>query len=252
MDADADNSVAQPSLSYAAIAEQLLAHRLAQPDLSQAGDSERTALPRAFRRLAEVFALDSAAAAGEPPRAIIAVLEAGLVEATQTGGSRILLKSASGALTPLGNGGTGDHADKVSVEVALTRQDSEIVGALELFDKRSGPFDEADLVLMASVGAYIAELTVTAGLLPWLAQGVRLVPRPALAQASDDAPAKAAILSRILAIALEILSADRGWILLYDPTMDESTPPSPRASGSANCGSVRMTVSPAPPSAPAS
>ena len=47
------------------------------------------------------------------------------------------------------------------------------------------------------------------------------MPRPALAQASDDAPAKAAILSRILAIALEILGADRGWILLYDPTMDE-------------------------------
>ena len=79
MDADTDSSVARPSLSYATIAEQLLAHRLAQPDLSPAGESEKTALPRAFRRLAEVFALDSAAAAGEPPRAIIAVLAAGLV-----------------------------------------------------------------------------------------------------------------------------------------------------------------------------
>ena len=104
---------------------------------------------------------------------------------------------------------------------ALARQDGEIVGVLVLFDKRSGPFDGDDLGLAAGVGAYIAELAVTAGLLPWLAQGVRVVPRPAPQSASEDAPAKAAILSRILAIALEILAADRGWILLYDPTMDE-------------------------------
>ena len=95
------------------------------------------------------------------------------------------------------------------------------MGVLVLFDKRSGPFDGDDLGLAAGVGAYIAELAVTAGLLPWLAQGVRVVPRPAPQSASEDAPAKAAILSRILAIALEILAADRGWILLYDPTMDE-------------------------------
>jgi adenylate cyclase len=215
---DTDSGIVRPSLSYATIAEQLLAHRLAQPDLLDG--NEKTALPHAFRRLAEVFALDHAAAAGEPPRAIMAVLAAGLVEATQAGGSRILLKSASGALAPLSSGGAGDRSDSVAAEVALTRQDGETVGALELFDKRSGLFGEDDLALASSVGAYIAELAVTAGLLPWLAPSVRLVPRPALAP-SDDAPAKAAILSRILAIALEILGADRGWILLYDPTMDE-------------------------------
>ena len=47
------------------------------------------------------------------------------------------------------------------------------------------------------------------------------MPRPALASAGDEGPAKGAILSRILSITLEILGADRGWILLYDPTMDE-------------------------------
>ena len=239
--AEPEGGIARPRLSYAAIAEQLLAHRLAQPDLAPAGDNDKTALSHAFRRLAPVFALDHAAAAGEPPRAIIAVLAAGLVEAIQAGASRILLKSASGALTPLGNGSeAGDRSGGLAAEVAadgrarasgepssnlacaaLTRQDGEIVGVLTLVDKRSGPFDEDDLVLAAGVGAYIAELAVTAGLLPWLAQGVRVVPRPALASAGDDAPAKAAILSRILAIALEILAADRGWILLYDPTMDE-------------------------------
>jgi adenylate cyclase len=246
-DMDADGDVARPSLSYAAIAEKLLAHRLAQPDLSPSGDNEQTALPHAFRRLAEVFALDHAAAAGEPPRAIISVLAAGLVEATRAGASRILLKSASGVLTPLGNAPSppaeqeaGARSEILTAEVvadgrarasgepssslacaALTRQDGEIVGAVQLFDKRSGPFGEDDLALAAEVGAYIAELAVTAGLLPWLSQAVRLAPRPALAAAGDEGPAKGAILSRILSIALEILGADRGWILLYDPTMDE-------------------------------
>src|SRR5882672_959454 len=246
-DMDSNRDVARPSLSYAAIAEKLLAHRLAQPDLSPSGDNEKTALPHAFRRLAEVFALDHAAAAGEPPRAIISVLAAGLVEATRAGASRILLKSASGVLTPLGNAPSssaeqeaGDRSEILTAEVvadgrarasdepssslacaALTRQDGEIVGAVQLFDKRSGPFGEDDLALAAEVGAHIAELAVTAGLLPWLSQAVRLVPRPALASAGDEGPAKGVILSRILSIALEILGADRGWILIYDPTLDE-------------------------------
>jgi hypothetical protein len=102
---------------------------------------------------------------------------------------------------PIGNDSeAGDRSGRLAAEVAadgrgrasgepssnlacaaLTRQDGEIVGVLTLVDKRSGPFDEDDLVLAAGVGAYIAELAVTAGLLPWLAQGVRVVPRPALA-----------------------------------------------------------------------
>src|SRR5271154_4505416 len=55
-------------LSYTAIAERLLAHRLAQPDLSRPADRGVTALHTAFRSLAEVFALDHAAAAGRAPR----------------------------------------------------------------------------------------------------------------------------------------------------------------------------------------
>jgi hypothetical protein len=64
--AEPEGGIARPRLSYTAIAEQLLAHRLAQPDL--APDNDKTALSHAFRRLAPVFALDHAAAAGEPPR----------------------------------------------------------------------------------------------------------------------------------------------------------------------------------------
>ena len=86
------------------------------------------------------------------------MLAAGLVEAIQAGTCRILLKSASGELTPLGNGGDADNrsaglAAEVATDgsarssgepsanlacAALTRQDGEIVGVLELFDKRSG------------------------------------------------------------------------------------------------------------------
>jgi hypothetical protein len=79
--AEPEGGIARPRLSYAAIAEQLLAHRLAQPDLAPAGDNDKTALSQAFNRLAPVFALDHAAAAGEQPRAIIDLMAAGLVEA---------------------------------------------------------------------------------------------------------------------------------------------------------------------------
>src|SRR5882757_1039284 len=162
--AELEGGIARTRLGYAAIAEQLLAHRLAQPDLAPAGDNDKAALSQAFHRLAPVFALDHAAAAGEPPRAIISVLAAGLVEATRAGASRILLKSASGALTPLGNAPpspaeqeAGDRSETLIAQVvadgrarasgepssslacaALTRQDGEIVGAVQLFDKQTG------------------------------------------------------------------------------------------------------------------
>jgi adenylate cyclase len=116
----------------------------------------------------------------------------------------------------------------------LTRQDGEIVGVLTLVDKRSGPFDEDDSMLATGVGAYIAELAVTAGLPPWLAQGVRVVPRPALASAGDDAPAKAAILSRILAIALKSWPPTAAGFCLR-PDDGRATRHSRRDWASANC-----------------
>ena len=271
--ANPESGIARPRLSYAAIAEQLLARRLAQPDLAAAGGNDKTALSHAFRRLAPVFALDHAAAAGEPPRAIIAVLAAGLVEALQAGTCRLLLKSASGELTPLGNDGDADNrsgglAAQVAADgrarssgepsanlacAALARQDGEIVGVLVLFDKRSGPFDGDDLGLAAGVGAYIAELAVTAGLLPWLAQGVRVVPRPAPRVGERRRAGKGRDPFAH--------PGDRAGNPGRRPRLDPALRPDDGRTlhgalrgiwASANCASARMTASPAPPSGPAS
>jgi adenylate cyclase len=232
---DTDMKGVQPPATYGAIAERLVAHRLAQPDLAQ---PDKPGLQQAFRRLAEVFALDQAAAAGKSPREIMTVLAEGLAEAVQAASVRILLKSASGALAPLrGAKATSDEtgamlARDVAADgtprasaglacAALVRHDGEVAGVVELSAKRSGAFDPTDLALAGEVGGCIAELAVSAGLLPWLGGTVRVVPRPAAASPDEQAQGSAVILSRILATALEILGADRGWVLLYDSTMDE-------------------------------
>jgi adenylate cyclase len=202
-----------PLPGYAALAERLLAHRLSRP-------SGASALTQAFRHLASIFALDHAAAAGEPPRAIMSTLAAGLVEAVGATGSGLMLKSQSGKPRLLEETGThaSDDPDGKFAAVPLARFDGEIVGTLEILSPQ--PLENADLALAAEVASHIAELAVTAGLLPWLTAGVRVESAEDLT-AGDDAQAGSAILARILATTLEILAADRGWILLYDSIMDE-------------------------------
>jgi adenylate cyclase len=202
-----------PAPGYTALAERLLAHRL-----SRSGDPSE--LAQAFRRLASIFALDHAAAAGEPPRAIMSTLTAGLVEAIGATGSGLMLRSQSGKPRLLEETGTHASADPAGkfAAVPLARFDGEIVGTLELLAAQ--PLENADLALAAEVARHVAELAVTAGLLPWLTAGVRVESTEALA-AGDDAQAGGTILARILATAQEILTADRGWIMLYDSTMDE-------------------------------
>jgi adenylate cyclase len=255
---------APPSLSFASLAETLLDHRLAQPDLARRGDGEDDLrLRRAFRALAEVFGLDHAVAAGQPPRQMLLTVIDGLMEATQATSYRIVLKSEEAGLFVwqshpagqetlqierpagitanvvadgrarafagiAGEGGSDAALDAVGgtrplslAAVPLKRGDGTILGALQLFDKRSPPFDGEDLALATTVGGPIAELVVTAGLLPWLAEGVRLVPRSTTSRDGADTADRELVLSRILTVALDILSADRGWIFLYDPLTDE-------------------------------
>jgi len=212
------------TLGYSALAERLLACRLAQPDLATTA-TNRPALAQAFQRLAGIFALDQAAASGEPPRAMITTLLAGLTEATQSRSCRVLLKSASGAPNLLeevrADLPNGKSSPAAVSSLPLLRLEGEVVGTLELEGGASTPFDDKVLAVAAEAGRHIAELAVTAGLLPWMTTSIRLVPHENLPTTADDTPAGNAILARILATALEILSADRGWIMLYDPTMDE-------------------------------
>jgi adenylate cyclase len=208
-----------PGPSYVALAERLLALRLSRPDIS-GNAANPPVLAQAFHRLAGVFALDQAAAAGEPPRSIIATLAAGLAEALRARACRVMLKTAAAPLRLLEEVECGAGTPTI-VAVPLTRLDDETVGALELGYDEAEPFDAAALAAAAEVGRYVAELAVTAGLLPWLTSGVRLEPRKKLEVAGDDTSASNAILARILATALEILNADRGWVFLYDATMDE-------------------------------
>jgi adenylate cyclase len=234
------------SLRFSALAERLLDHRLAQPDL--AGQPGGAKLRIAFRALAKVFALEHAVAAGQPPRENLSVIVDGLAEAVQAASCRILLKSAQGDLVlahatdddPFAGDDFAGETEPVVAEgrplildvasgarrpslatAPLRRRDGEIVGAVQLLDKRDARFDAADLALASLVGTALAELAVTAGLLPWLAEGSRLVPRSNAAPEGGDASGRELILSRILTVALDILTADRGWILLYDPTTDE-------------------------------
>jgi len=172
------------SLRFTDLAERLLEHRLAQPDLVTSAGS--AALRPAFRTLAKVFALQHAVAAGEPPREILAILADGLAEAVQASG-RIVLTSAQGELvvarTAEGDPFAGDplaaltapviaegHPRIVDVVASerrlslacapLRRLDGEIVGAVQLFDKRQAAFDNADLALAMLIGRTLAELAV--------------------------------------------------------------------------------------------
>src|SRR5262249_35156193 len=88
-----------PPPSYAEIAEKLLAHRFPKASTSRATDAVE--VHQAFHALAEVFALDQAAAAGKAPREIMATLVSGLAESMRASDVRVLLKSASGTLAPL-------------------------------------------------------------------------------------------------------------------------------------------------------
>ena len=147
------------SLRFSALAERLLAHRLAQPDLAAQADGVR--LGAAFRSLAKVFALEHAVAAGQPSREILSVLAEGLVEAMQATSCRVLLKSAEGALflahATTDDPFTGDvlagqtapavadgrslilelgaGARRLSLACApLRRRDGEILGAMQLLE----------------------------------------------------------------------------------------------------------------------
>jgi adenylate cyclase len=252
-------------IRFSALAERLLEHRLRQPDLAgglagPGGEALRTA----FRRLAELFALDRAYATGQSVGDMIAPVTLALRVAVRAASCRILLRGEHGGLVAVReDGAVGDHLQApaeagltgaamrdrearrhVEIErqdgflaavdwldgkapaslacAPLVRVDGELVGAVQLFDKADGgPFTDADLGVLAAAAPFLAELAANSGLLPWLADGARLVPRAEAALAGLDGAGREVMLSKILGAALAILGADRGWIFLHDAATDE-------------------------------
>ena len=112
--------------------------------------------------------------------------------------------------------------DLCSMLCVALRRSGRVLGVLQLFDKKSGGFSDDDIGLAEAAAAYIAELAARANLIGMSeddANGpVRLIDH---ASVSDDLSGRDLILSKILAVALDVLDADRASIFLYDPQTDE-------------------------------
>ena len=105
--------------------------------------------------------------------------------------------------------------------VAL-RHNADTVGVMQLFDKDKGCFSDADRLLAEATAPTIAELAARAGL---FAHGERGAPAPLRlieqSRPGADLSGRDLILSKILAVALDVLDADRAAIFLHDPLTDE-------------------------------
>ncbi|MGH7091147.1 MAG: GAF domain-containing protein, partial [Stellaceae bacterium] len=112
----------------------------------------------------------------------------------------------------------GGHAPQTLACAPLQRVDGDIVGAVQIFDKSDGPFDDRDLALATAAGTVMAELAAASGLAQGGSGGARLVER---IEVPERKAGHEMILAKILAAAREILAADRGWIFLYDNASDE-------------------------------
>ena len=92
-----------------------------------------------------------------------------------------------------------------------------IIGLLELYERPQGGFNDADLALAEATAPFLVELVARVGLLPTefddQRSPFRLIEGP---RGSDDVSGRDLILSKILAVAIDVLDADRGSVFLYD------------------------------------
>ena len=105
--------------------------------------------------------------------------------------------------------------------VALPRAGA-VAGVLQLFDKAERGFDEADMRLAEAAAPFIAELAARAGLVTASDDATRS-PLRVIEQVglTDDLSGRDLILSKILAVAIDVVGADRASVFLYDPLTDE-------------------------------
>ncbi|HEX3954455.1 MAG TPA: adenylate/guanylate cyclase domain-containing protein [Stellaceae bacterium] len=104
--------------------------------------------------------------------------------------------------------------------VALWR-DGAVAGAVQLFDKSAASFSDADRRLAETAAPYFVALLARAGLMPRgedEPSAFRLIEQP---RSGDDVSGRDLLLSKILAVANDVLDADRGFVFIHDAATGE-------------------------------
>ena len=182
--------------------------------------ARRCRLVLADRERGDFIALRGDGSIGDEPRLAALAGIAGKVLAD--GESRIVVGLEDCAdLDPASDLPAGEQARQL-LYVALSRDGGETAGVLQLFDKRDGAFTDGDRRLVETAVPYIAELVLRAGLIGAGGDDAhspeRIIESVGVA---EDVSGRDLMLSKILAVALDVLDADRGSIFLHDPATDE-------------------------------
>jgi adenylate cyclase len=172
------------------------------------------------RERGDFIALRGDGSIGDEPRlAALAGIAGGILA---DGESRIVVGLEDCAdLDPASELPAGEQARQLLC-VVLSRDGGEAIGVVQLFDKCDGAFTDGDRMLAEMVSPYVAELVLRAGL---IGAGSDDAPSPERITepvgAGEDVSGRELMLSKILAVAIDMLDADRGSIFLYDRATDE-------------------------------
>ncbi|HEX3860108.1 MAG TPA: adenylate/guanylate cyclase domain-containing protein [Stellaceae bacterium] len=241
------------------LAERLIEHRLSQPDMVRVLAGQALQQPTApipllldiFRAAARVHALHPRPDRRVATDGAIGIVVAGLNSAIGTGWCRLIfadpphgdffvlrgngsidekkLPGLSGLAAAVFADGKGRRGllescaqEKRQAFCVALRRHGRVVGVLELGDKATGDLNAADIALAEVAAPCLAALVAGGGLLPQIEDERRASFRIIEQQESiDDLSGRDLILSKILAVAIDVLDADRGAIFLYDPATRE-------------------------------
>jgi adenylate cyclase len=172
------------------------------------------------RARGDFIALRGDCSIGDEPRLAALAGIAGKVLADGKGRIAIGLEGCAD-LDPASDLPAGEQARQLLC-VALSRDGGKATGVLQLFDKCDGTFTNGDRILAETAAPYITELVLRGGL---IGTGSDDEPSPERiiepVGAGEDVSGRELMLSKILAVAIDMLDADRGSIFLYDPATDE-------------------------------
>ncbi|HVB16149.1 MAG TPA: adenylate/guanylate cyclase domain-containing protein [Stellaceae bacterium] len=254
------------NFDFARLAEQLVRHCLAQPDLAALFTAlSQPAQPRAtlqrlldiFRHGADILSLRAAMESRVPSSDSLGVVTSGLADAVGARLCRLIFgeRRRGGFVVLRGDGSLGDEPPReviggISKEVLMDgmsraavglaasempagetvremlcvalRRGAQVIGVMQLFDKAQGNFTDADRDLAEAAAPIVAELAARVGVLAASEGGargpVRLIEQH---RPTEDLSGRELILSKILAVAIDVLDADRAAVFSYDPLTEE-------------------------------